>query len=117
MRRIRPSTRSLRRAILATSAIVAFSAPAHAANVIFALGTSASGGPLASGPLVAGQQISTADGTVQVRLDDGSIISLVGDSAFSIGADGAVTVTRGSVTVVNGPGSAGVVCRKHRGVP
>ena len=100
---------ALRRAMLLTTALCVVAAPAHAAKLLFAQGATSEGTPIASGPLLPSQQVETHDGTVQLRLDGGGLISLVGDSAFSLNPDGSVAITRGAITVVNAANAAPVV--------
>lgn len=75
----------------ASSLALAITAPADAATYLF-------GG---TGDVPEGQPIETGGKTVQIRLDDGAVVSLVGDASFTL-SGGAVTVARGTVTVVGG---------------
>ena len=116
MRRIQPAVSPIRFALLASGAMMALAtSQVHAANILFALGATAGGQPVNAGPVTPGQQIKIGDGTVQVKLDDGSMVSLVGGS-FKVEADGSITVESGSVTTINGPGGGPVMLHLPGGV-
>lgn len=107
---MRRNSAVFRAALLAGCAsFVGFGSAAQAAAILFASGATIGGQPLAPGSLAPGQQISSPNGMVQVQLDSGAIVSLVGQSSFAVNGDGSLQVSSGSVTVVNGPGGGAAV--------
>jgi hypothetical protein len=86
-------TKPLRTLLLAATAISAVHAPIAASTVIFA-----SGG-FSRGSLPAGEQ-RVDGGVVQLRLTDGTMVSIVGPATFQVGGNGQLTVSRGSFTAM-----------------
>ena len=86
-------------AMLAALAAPATTAANAAPHIVFASG---SGTALPQADLVPGQSYAGTGAVVQIETDDGSMISLVGDVAFTVLPDGLLQVTRGSVTVAGG---------------
>lgn len=91
-----------------TAALIASTAlnvpPVLAAKILFAVATDKIGHLISAGNLPPAQEISTNGGTVQIELDDGSHVSIVGPARFSIGTNGQLTVLAGSVTIVPAEG-------------
>lgn len=99
------SSRSAVLALVSGVSVLALVAPAAAQTVLFSTGTTDAGvapaGKL-SGPVTA------RGGVTQVRMDDGGVISFIGDSSFE--ADGAnLRVTAGTFTVRAGSGTLRIV--------
>ncbi|RYY47196.1 MAG: hypothetical protein EOP59_01600 [Sphingomonadales bacterium] len=99
------SSRSALLALVSGASVIALSAPAAAQTVLFSTGVTDAGTAPAgrlSGP------VTVRGGVTQVRMDDGGVISFVGDSSFE--ADGAsLRVTTGTFTARAGSGTLLIV--------
>ncbi|RYY38837.1 MAG: hypothetical protein EOP59_12930, partial [Sphingomonadales bacterium] len=76
---------------------LAIAVPAHAQTILFATALNPDGSRLATGQLPGGP-ISVRGGITQLRMDDGAILSFVGDAAFDR-TDGGLRIAYGSVSV------------------
>lgn len=84
-------------ALLATMT-AAIASSANAAPHILYSGGSTAGVP--KGDLVPGQSYAGTGTLIQIKTDSGATVSLAGNVAFAVGADGVIHVERGSVTIV-----------------
>ncbi|RIV91442.1 hypothetical protein D2V17_03040 [Aurantiacibacter xanthus] len=89
----------MRKALLLGAATLAVaSAPAQAADILFA----------SSGSTASSQTVADG-GVTQIRMDSGAVVSIVGPAEFSLDGE-TITLANGGVTVAGGTGS-GVVLR------
>lgn len=100
------SSRSALFALVSSASILALTAPAAAQTVLFSTATTDGGAALASGKLSG--PVKANGGITQIRMDDGGVISFIGDSSFTTdGAD--LRVITGTFTARAGTGTLRIV--------
>ncbi|RYD59662.1 MAG: hypothetical protein EOP60_01840, partial [Sphingomonadales bacterium] len=76
-------------------------------RIIFSSAT-ANGAPIAAGDLPTGP-VRVSGGVTQLRMDDGAIVSFVGNAEFSVDASGRLVVVSGTFTAGAGNGPLMIV--------